>query len=59
MEGWTLHGVTNGAVILEGPNGICSVKRGEPLPGIGSIESIVRWCNRWIVVTSSGLISTP
>jgi hypothetical protein len=38
MEGWTLHGVTNGAAILEGPNGIWRVKRGEHLPGIGSIR---------------------
>jgi len=59
MEGWTVHGVANGAAVLEGPDGFWRVKRGDLIPGAGKIESIARWGNRWIVVTSSGLISTP
>jgi hypothetical protein len=59
IEGWTLHDIADGVAILEGPNGIRRVKRGDLVPGVGRIESIVRWGNRWIVVTSSGLISTP
>jgi hypothetical protein len=59
IKGWTLHDVADGTALLEGPRGIWRVKRGDPLPGVGRIESIVRWGNRWIVVTSSGLISTP
>ncbi len=59
MEGWTVHGVANGAAVLEGPDGFWRVKRGDAIPGAGRIEAIVRWGNRWIVVTNSGLISTP
>jgi hypothetical protein len=29
------------------------------VPGLGKIDSIVRWGNRWIVATSRGLVSTP
>jgi hypothetical protein len=59
IKGWTLHDIADGVAILEGPNGIRRVKRGDLVPGVGRIESIVRWGKRWIVVTSSGLISTP
>jgi hypothetical protein len=59
MEGWSVHGVANGAAVLEGPDGYWRVKRGDTIPGAGRIEAIVRWGNRWVVVTSSGLISTP
>jgi len=34
-------------------------KRGDTVPGVGRIDSIVRWGNRWIVATASGLIATP
>jgi hypothetical protein len=33
--------------------------RGDTVPGIGRIDSIVRWGNRWIVATDNGLIATP
>jgi hypothetical protein len=59
IEGWRLREVTNGTAVLEGPNGIWMVKRGDTVPGVGRVESIVRWGKRWIVATSSGLISTP
>jgi hypothetical protein len=29
------------------------------VPGVGKVDSIVRWGNRWIVATTRGLISTP
>jgi hypothetical protein len=32
--------------------------RGDTVPGIGRIDSIVCWGNRWIVATASGLIAT-
>jgi hypothetical protein len=57
--GWTLRGVTNGTAVLEGPNGVWRATRGDTVPGVGRVESIVRWGNRWLVATSSGLISTP
>ena len=59
IEGWMLREVTNGTAVLEGPNGIWRVKRGDTVPGVGRVESIVLWGKRWIVATSSGLISTP
>jgi hypothetical protein len=32
---------------------------GKTLPGVGTVNSIVRWGNQFIVATSKGLISTP
>jgi hypothetical protein len=58
IEGWTLREVTNGIAILEGPNGIWRVRRGETVPGVGRVDSILLWGERWIVATSRGLIST-
>ncbi len=59
IEGWTLREVINGTAILEGPTGIWKAVRGDTVPGVGKVESIVLWGNRWIVATSRGLISTP
>jgi hypothetical protein len=59
IEGWTLREVTNGIAILEGPNGIWRVRRGDSLPEVGRIDSVLLWGERWIVATSKGLISTP
>ena len=59
IEGWMLREVTNGTAVLEGPNGIWTAKRGDTVPGVGRVDSIVLWGERWIVATSSGLISTP
>jgi hypothetical protein len=58
IEGWTLLEVMGGTAVLEGPNGVWRATRGDTVPGIGKIDSIVRWGNRWIVATSRGLIST-
>ncbi len=59
IPGWTLREVSNGTAVLQGPNGIWRVIPGQKVPGIGTVNSIVRWGNRLIVATSSGLISTP
>jgi hypothetical protein len=59
IAGWTVRDVTNGTAVLEGPGGVRRATRGDTVPGVGRIESIVRWGNRWLVATSSGLISTP
>ena len=54
------YGLINigGTAVLEGPNGIRKVTRGDIVPSVGKIDSIVRWGNRWIVATDKGLIST-
>jgi hypothetical protein len=58
IEGWTVRDVVDGKAVLEGPNGIWKVARGDTVPGVGTVDSIVRWGNRWIVATSGGLITT-
>lgn len=59
IEGWTVLDVRGGTAVLEGPDGIRMATRGDTVPGIGRIDSIVRWGSHWIVATASGLISTP
>lgn len=59
IDGWTVLEVRGGTAVLDGPDGIRTVARGDSVPGIGRIDSIVRWGNRWIVATASGLIATP
>ncbi|SDJ68477.1 hypothetical protein SAMN05216338_106013 [Bradyrhizobium sp. Rc2d] len=59
IGGWTVLEVRGGTAVLEGPDGIRMAARGDVVPGIGRIDSIVRWGNRWIVATARGLISTP
>ncbi|MEA2995959.1 MAG: hypothetical protein QOG74_1508 [Alphaproteobacteria bacterium] len=59
IAGWTVRDVTNGTAVLEGPGGVRRAAPGDTVPGVGRIDSIVRWGNRWLVATSSGLISTP
>jgi hypothetical protein len=59
IEGWTLREVVDGTAVIEGPSGVWKVTPGQMVPGVGRVESIVRWGNRLIVATSSGLISTP
>jgi hypothetical protein len=59
IEGWTVLDVRGGMAVLEGPDGVRTAARGDTVPGIGRIDSIVRWGNRWIVATANGLIATP
>jgi hypothetical protein len=59
IEGWTVLDVRGGTAVLQGPDGVRSVTLGDTVPGIGRIDSIVRWGNRWIVATANGLIATP
>jgi hypothetical protein len=59
IKGWTLREVSDGTAVLEGPNGIWRATPGQTVPGVGKVNSIVRWGNRFIVATSKGLISTP
>jgi hypothetical protein len=58
IEGWTLREVNNGTAVLEGPNGVWRATPGQTVPGVGRVDSIVRWGDRLIVVTSNGLVST-
>jgi hypothetical protein len=58
IEGWSIREVVGGTVVLDGPAGAFRAAQGDTVPGVGRIESVVRWGNRWIVATSKGLIST-
>src|SRR3984893_16236109 len=59
IKSWTVRNVVNGIATLEGPGGTWKAARGDTLPGLGKVDSIVMWGNRWIVATSKGLITTP
>jgi hypothetical protein len=59
IPGWSVVEVRDGTAVLEGPNGVRMAARGDVIPGIGRVDSIVRWGDRWIVATASGLIATP
>ena len=58
IPGWTVVDVRDGTAVLEGPDGIRMAARGDTIPGVGRVESIVRWGNRWVIATASGLIAT-
>ncbi len=59
LAGWTVREVNGSTAILDGPERSFKAVRGDIVPGVGRLESIVRWGDRWIVATESGLISTP
>ena len=58
IPGWTVVDVRDGTAVLEGPDGIRMAARGDSIPGLGRVESIVRWGNRWVIATAGGLIAT-
>jgi hypothetical protein len=58
IDGWVVRDVTNGKVVLQGPNGVWKVSQGDSVPGLGTIDSIVLWGSRWIISTRRGLITT-
>jgi hypothetical protein len=59
VKGWTLLSVIAGIATLQGPSGTLKVARGDTVPGLGRVDSIVMWGSRWIVSTSGGLVTTP
>ena len=59
IPGWTVVDVRDGTAVLEGPDGIRMAARGDTIPGIGRVVSIVRWGSRWVIATAGGLIATP
>jgi hypothetical protein len=58
IEGWTVRDVAGSVAVLEGPNGIWRAARGDIVPGVGRVDSIVRWGHYWLVATSRGLIAS-
>jgi hypothetical protein len=58
IEGWSIREVVGGTAVLQGPTGVFRVTQGDTVPGVGRVDSIVRWGSRWIIATTRGLIST-
>jgi hypothetical protein len=58
IAGWSVRDVDGDKAVLVGPDHVWTVRAGDNVPGVGRIDSIVRWGNRWIVATTAGLIST-
>jgi len=58
IAGWTVRDVYGDRATLVGPDRIWTVRTGDTVPGVGRIDTIVRWGSRWIVATTTGLIST-
>jgi len=58
IAGWTVREVYGEKAVLAGPDHVWTVRAGDTVPGVGRIDTIVRWGSRWIVATSAGLIST-
>lgn len=56
VDGWVLREVSGGMATVQGRQGIFEVMPGDPLPGVGRVDSIRRQDGRWVVVTSRGLI---
>jgi hypothetical protein len=53
-----IRDVVGNTVVVEGPGGVWKATQADTMPGVGKVDSIVRWGNRWMVSTSKGLIST-
>jgi hypothetical protein len=58
IAGWTVREVYGEKAVLMGPDHVWTVRTGDTIPGVGRIDTIVRWGSRWIVATTAGLIST-
>ena len=58
IAGWTVREVYGEKAILVGPDHVWTVRPGDTVPGVGRIDTIVRWGSHWIVATTAGLIST-
>jgi hypothetical protein len=58
IEGWTVRDVSGSVAALEGPDGTWRAARGDIVPGLGRVDSIVRWGNYWLVSTSRGLVAS-
>jgi hypothetical protein len=54
IEAWTLHEVTNGTAVLQGPIGTLRVTLGDTVAGLGKVTAIARWGKGWVVATSAG-----
>jgi hypothetical protein len=60
LSSWIVEDVSNGRAMVESRyGGVFVVGAGSVLPGLGRVEQIERQDGRWVVVTASGLITSP
>ena len=58
VPGWVLRDVNNGVATIQGARlGTIEVEAGDVVPGLGRIDAIRKQNNRWVVVTSRGLVT--
>jgi hypothetical protein len=55
-RGFVVLGASSGIAVVQGPKAIVRVSPGDPLDGLGRVIAIERRDDKWVVVTSSGLI---
>ena len=58
IKHWRVREVLNGTALLQGPNGLLGVTRGQLVPGVGRVETILRKGTGWVVATSRGVITS-
>jgi hypothetical protein len=58
IKHWRVREVLNGTALLQGPTGLLGVTRGQLVPGVGRVESILRKGTGWVVATSRGIITS-
>jgi hypothetical protein len=56
IANWVVRDVYEGIALVEGPGGAFEVMQGENIPGVGTVKSIERHNNGWVVVTNHGLV---
>jgi hypothetical protein len=56
IAGWRVRRAYDGVAILEGKSGVIEVALGQDVPDIGRIQEIRLENNRWMVLTSRGVI---
>lgn len=55
-SGFVLLGATSGSAVIQGPNSIAWVSQGAIVDGLGRVTAIERRGEKWVVVTTGGLV---
>lgn len=58
ITSWVVRDAYDGLALVESARGSIEVARGETIPGAGTVKSIERRGDGWIVITSRGLIDS-
>jgi hypothetical protein len=57
VSGWSVVEAQNGRALLANRGELFEVRPGIPLPGVGRVEEIRREGDKWVVLTTKGLIT--